>query len=93
MVQGYRVNSNWFANGMTIGVNMVVAVELAMVINLMASKKHGHSSSLVYNCSIKQLTLVLYRGYHYLFKLIKQQMVLRVKFSSGDPLGDILNDY
>ena len=40
VVQDYlKLIPKWFANGMTIGGNMVVAVGLAMVINLMASKE------------------------------------------------------
>lgn len=35
----------WFTDGMTIGGGFVVAVGYAMVINLMATKKYGHSSS------------------------------------------------
>ena len=37
----------WLTSGMTIGGGMVVAVGYAMVINMMSSRKFGHSSSLV----------------------------------------------
>ena len=41
---------DWLKDGMQIGGGMVVAVGYAMVINMMATVKYGHSSLLVLLC-------------------------------------------
>ena len=41
----------WLTDGLAIGGGMVVAVGYAMVINMMATKKYGHSLQLVLFCN------------------------------------------
>ena len=47
----------WLTDGMSIGGGMVVAVGYAMVINMIATKKFGHSSQSV---SVWQLFQILH---------------------------------
>ena len=90
----------WFTEGMTIGGGMVVAVGFAMVINLMATKEVWPFFFLGFALApISQLTLIA-TGIIGLCLAIIYLNLSKNKggggsgnTSSGDPLGDILNDY
>ena len=89
----------WFTGGMTVGGGMVVAVGFAMVINLMATKEVWPFFFLGFALApISQLTLIatgiigLCLAIIYL-NLSKNKGNGGGNTSSGDPLGDILNDY
>ena len=89
----------WFTGGMTVGGGMVVAVGYAMVINLMATKEVWPFFFLGFALApISQLTLIatgiigLCLAVIYL-NLSKNKGGGGGNASSGDPLGDILNDY
>ena len=92
----------WFTEGMTIGGGLVVAVGFAMVINLMATKEVWPFFFLGFALApISQLTLIAI-GIIGLCIAIVYLNLSKNKGggnggggnpSSGDPLGDILNDY
>ena len=90
----------WFTEGMAIGGGMVVAVGFAMVINLMATKEVWPFFFLGFALApISQLTLIA-TGIIGLCLAIIYLNLSKNKggggggnASSGDPLGDILNDY
>ncbi len=88
----------WLADGMSIGGGMVAAVGYAMVINMMATKETWPFFALgfVVAC-ISEITLIglgvigvvnalVYLG-------LKESGGSNGNTGSGDPLGDILNDY
>ena len=90
----------WLSGGMTVGGGMVAAVGYAMVINMMATKETWPFFVLGFvMATLKELTLIalgliggcfaiLYLG---LKELAKQGA--GAAGGSGDPLGDILDDY
>ena len=92
----------WFTEGMTIGGGFVVAVGYAMVINLMANKEVWPFFFLGFALApVKELTLIA-TGIIGVAAAIIYLNVTKNKgngggdggsASSGDPLGDILNDY
>ena len=90
----------WFTGGMTVGGGMVVAVGFAMVINLMATKEVWPFFFLGFALApISELTLIA-TGIIGLCLAIIYINLSKNKggggggnTSSGDPLGDILNDY
>ena len=92
----------WFTSGMTIGGGFVVAVGYAMVINLMANKEVWPFFFLGFALApVKELTLIA-TGIIGVAAAIIYLNVTNNKgngggdggsASSGDPLGDILNDY
>ena len=92
----------WFTEGMTIGGGFVVAVGYAMVINLMANKEVWPFFFLGFALApVNQLTLIA-TGIIGVCAAIIYLNVTNNKgngggdggsASSGDPLGDILNDY
>jgi len=90
----------WFTEGMAIGGGMVVAVGFAMVINLMATKEVWPFFFLGFALApISQLTLIA-TGIIGLCLAVIYLNLSKNKggggggnASSGDPLGDILNDY
>ena len=90
----------WFTEGMAIGGGMVVAVGFAMVINLMATKEVWPFFFLGFALApISELTLIA-TGIIGLCLAIIYINLSKNKggggggnTSSGDPLGDILNDY
>jgi len=90
----------WFTEGMAIGGGMVVAVGFAMVINLMATKEVWPFFFLGFALApINELTLIA-TGIIGLCLAIIYLNLSKNKggggggnASSGDPLGDILNDY
>ena len=102
VVQGYlKLIPEWFANGMTIGGNMVVAVGLAMVINLMASKETWPFFFIGFAIApLNELTLiatgVIALSLAFIYLNLSNNSgngSAGGNSGSGDPLGDILNDY
>lgn len=92
---------DWFTSGMTIGGGFVVAVGYAMVINLMATKEVWPFFFLGFALApLSELTLIA-TGMIGLCLAFIYLNLTRNKGnggnsgaqSSGDPLGDILNDY
>ena len=92
----------WLNDGMTIGGGMVVAVGYAMVINMMANKEVWPFFAIGFAlAAISQLTLIALGVIAVAMALI--YLTLSEKGAaaasaggasvSGDPLGDILNDY
>ena len=90
----------WLANGMAIGGGMVAAVGYAMVINMMATKETWPFFALGFVlAAIGQLTLIALG----IIGISLAIIYLGLKgnggnnggggIGSGDPLGDILNDY
>lgn len=89
----------WFTEGMAIGGGFVVAVGYAMVINMMATKEVWPFFFLGFALApLNQLTLIatgiigVCLAIIYL-NLSKNKGNGNGSASSGDPLGDILNDY
>ena len=90
----------WFTGGMTVGGGMVVAVGFAMVINLMVTKEVWPFFFLGFALApLKELTLIatgiigLVIAIVYLNLSDNNKGGGRGNSSSGDPLGDILNNY
>ena len=90
----------WFTEGMTIGGGMVVAVGFAMVINLMATKEVWPFFFLGFALApISQLTLIAIGIIGLCIAIVYLNLSKNKggggggNSSSGDPLGDILNDY
>ena len=88
----------WLTDGMTIGGGMVVAVGYAMVINMMATKEVWPFFALGFAiAAISELTLIALGVIGVSFALIYLTLSESGGSSSGgntgDPLGDILNDY
>lgn len=94
----------WLSQGMTIGGGMVVAVGYAMVINMMATPEVWPFFAIGFAlAAIKDLTLIALGAIGLAIALM--YLALEGKASSGnngggnassgtgDPLGDILNDY
>ncbi|MDT2753368.1 PTS mannose/fructose/sorbose transporter subunit IIC [Enterococcus pseudoavium] len=91
----------WLTDGMAIGGGMVVAVGYAMVINMMATKEVWPFFAIGFAiAAISQLTLIALGVIAVAFALIYLNLQESSGGSSnggggntGDPLGDILNDY
>lgn len=89
----------WLTDGMSIGGGMVVAVGYAMVINMMATKEVWPFFALGFAiAAISQLTLIALGVIAVALALIYLQLSENSANAaggsvSGDPLGDILNDY
>lgn len=90
----------WFTEGMQIGGGFVVAVGYAMVINLMASKEVWPFFFLGFALApLSELTLIatgiigLSLAFIYLNLTKEKANSSSANGNSGDPLGDILNDY
>ena len=88
----------WLADGMSIGGGMVAAVGYAMVINMMATKETWPVFALgfVVAC-ISEITLIGLGVIGVVIALVylglKESGGSKGNTGSGDPLGDILNDY
>lgn len=93
---------SWLSDGMTIGGGMVVAVGYAMVINMMASKEVWPFFAIGFAlAAIKDLTLIALGVIGLAVALM--YLALEAKggnggsnsgnVSTGDPLGDIIDDY
>lgn len=88
----------WLADGMSIGGGMVAAVGYAMVINMMATKETWPFFALgfVVAC-ISEITLIGLGVIGVVIALVylglKESSGSNGNTGSGDPLGDILNDY
>ncbi|MBD5429634.1 PTS mannose/fructose/sorbose transporter subunit IIC [Lactobacillus sp.] len=100
--KGLEAMPSWLNDGMTIGGGMVVAVGYAMVINMMANREVWPFFAIGFClAAIKELTLIALGG----IGLSLALMYLALEGSgknngsngdnggSGDPLGDILDDY
>jgi PTS system mannose-specific IIC component len=88
----------WLADGMAIGGGMVVAVGYAMVINMMANKEVWPFLFLGFAiAAISQLTLIALGiigvSMAFIYLALAEQGGSGNGGGSGDPLGDILNDY
>ena len=91
----------WLTDGMAIGGGMVVAVGYAMVINMMATKEVWPFFAIGFAvAAISQLTLIALGVIAVAFALIYLNLQDSSGGSSngggsntGDPLGDILNDF
>ncbi len=90
----------WLTDGMSIGGGMVVAVGYAMVINMMANNEVWPFFALGFAlAAISQLTLIALGVIAVAMALIYLKLSERPAAAagaasvSGDPLGDILNDY
>ncbi len=90
----------WLTDGMTIGGGMVVAVGYAMVINMMASREVWPFFIIGFClAAIKDLTLIALGGIGIALALMYLVLYNRGSQntgnggSTGDPLGDILDDY
>lgn len=93
-----KMMPDWLAGGMAVGGGMIAAVGYAMVINMMASREVWPFFALGFVvATIPQLTLIglgiigvalalVYLG-------LKDAAAAGGGAGSGDPLGDILNDY
>ena len=89
----------WLSGGMTVGGGMVAAVGYAMVINLMATKEVWPFFALGFCfAAISQLTLIALGVIGVSLALLYLGLKEMAKngnggSGSGDPLGDILNNY
>lgn len=91
----------WFTGGMTVGGGMVVAVGYAMVINLMATREVWPFFFLGFALApLNELTLIATGIIGLCIAIIYLNLQKNNKggggsgnAGSGDPLGDILNDY
>ncbi|SFE59336.1 PTS mannose/fructose/sorbose transporter subunit IIC [Peptostreptococcus sp. D1] len=89
----------WLSGGMAVGGGMIAAVGYAMVINMMATKEVWPFFVLGFAlAAINQLTLIALGAIGVSIALIYLGLKDSVSSSgggsgSGDPLGDILNDY
>ena len=91
----------WLTDGMAIGGGMVVAVGYAMVINMMATKEVWPFFAIGFTiAALSELTLIALGVIAVAFALIYLNLQESSGGSSnggggntGDPLGDILNDY
>lgn len=98
---GLKAMPQWLNEGMTIGGAMVVAVGYAMVINMMASKETWPFFAIGFAlAAIKELTLIALGAIGLAMALM--YLALESKGGSaansasdgtGDPLGDIIDDY
>ena len=92
---------DWLTDGMSIGGGMVVAVGYAMVINMMATREVWPFFAIGFClAAISELTLMALGALGVAFALIYLTLYDRGSAAannagsgSGDPLGDILNDY
>ena len=91
----------WLSGGMAVGGGMVAAVGYAMVVNMMATKETWPFFALGFViAAIKELTLIALGVIGVVFALIYLTLKGLAKqgggggsTGSGDPLGDIINDY
>ena len=92
----------WLNEGMTIGGGMVVAVGYAMVINMMATREVWPFFAIGFViAAVSDLTLIALGALGVSFGLIYLELKKNAgnggnnggSSNTGDPLGDILNDY
>ena len=88
----------WLTDGMSIGGGMVVAVGYAMVINMMANKEVWPFLFIGFAvAAISDLTLIALGiigvSLAFVYLSLSEQGGSGSSGGSGDPLGDILNDY
>ena len=97
---GLESMPEWLTSGMTIGGGMVVAVGYAMVINMMASREVWPFFIIGFViAAVSQLTLIAIGALGIAFALIYLELESKGgsgnggSSNTGDPLGDILDDY
>ncbi len=89
----------WLTDGMSIGGGMVVAVGYAMVINMMATKEVwpffaiGFCLAAVSDLTLIALGVIAVSMALIYLKLSENAGSGNGGSNTGDPLGDILNDY
>ena len=89
----------WLTDGMSIGGGMVVAVGYAMVINMMATKEVwpffaiGFCLAAVSDLTLIALGVIAVSMALIYLKLCENAVSGNGGSNTGDPLGDILNDY
>ena len=91
----------WLTSGMTIGGGMVVAVGYAMVINMMATREVWPFFAIGFAfAAISQLTLIALGAIGVAIAFIYLNLSKQgggngggTSSGSGDPIGDILEDY
>ena len=89
----------WLTDGMSIGGGMVVAVGYAMVINMMATKEVwpffaiGFCLAAVSDLTLIALGVISVSMALIYLKLSEKAGTGNGGSNTGDPLGDILNDY
>ena len=99
---GLKAMPTWLNEGMTIGGAMVVAVGYAMVINMMASRETWPFFAIGFAlAAVKELTLIALGAIG--LSMAMMYLALESKggngnsssasADSGDPLGDIIDDY
>lgn len=100
--QGLEAMPEWLTAGMTIGGGMVVAVGYAMVINMMATREVWPFFAIGFViAAVSDLTLIALGALGVSFGLIYLELKKNAgnggnnggSSNTGDPLGDILNDY
>ena len=97
---GLESMPEWLTSGMTIGGGMVVAVGYAMVINMMSSREVWPFFFLGFALApISELTLIATGVLGVVIAIVYLNLQASggsgngTASSSGDPIGDILNDY
>ena len=89
---------DWLTHGMEVGGGMVAAVGYAMVINMMSTKETWPFFAIGFAiAAIPQLTLIGLGVVGFSLALIylklKESSSSNGSANTGDPLGDIINDY
>ena len=94
------IHISWLSGGMTVGGGMVAAVGYAMVINMMSTKETWPFFALGFVlAAIGELTLIALGAIGVALAIIYLGLKENSgsngggSTGSGDPLGDILNDY
>ncbi len=99
MTNTLNMMPDWLSGGMAVGGGMVAAVGYAMVINMMATKEVWPFFALGFVfAAISELTLIALGIIGVSLALLYLGLKDLAKNSggsagTGDPLGDILNDY
>lgn len=89
---------DWLTHGMEVGGGMVAAVGYAMVINMMSTKETWPFFAIGFTiAAIPQLTLiglgVIGFSLALIYLKLKESSSSNGSSNTGDPLGDIINDY
>lgn len=89
---------DWLQGGMAVGGSMVIAVGLAMVINMMATREVWPFFALGFAlAAVSDLTLIalgaIGTALAFIYLNLSKKGGNGGNFGSGDPIGDILEDY
>lgn len=95
---GLQAMPAWLSNGMAIGGGMIAAVGYAMVLNMMATKEVWPFFAIGFVlATVSQITLIglgiIGVSLALIYLSLKGSASSQASSNSGDPLGDILNDY